>query len=253
MGAPNEKRHGVCCFFFSGAGLLLLLVFPLVWIAFYLTMLHLTAVKSSRYLLPIFLPCALVSAWSFQFYLKKNARAMEKVLYWVNNVFFGVALLSLPLPFVYAYYSNISPIKPLPCVAALLVAFILAWIYLPLKFSGFLISFIALLLSIEVGDGIQDEKTADYYSIYHTLLAKDISAEKIAFHPCSSRARWGVGFYYNERLRCSDNLVELVTDPKIRGIVTTEPPALEELPPHVDRKKIGRPYPLDKGSIVIVR
>ncbi len=228
------------------------LVFPLVWITVYLAMLHLTPAKNHRYLLPIFIPCALVSAWSFQFYLKKHARVLGKVLHWVNNVFFGMAMLSLPLSFIYAYYSDISLIKPLPYVAALLVAFILAWTYLPLKVTGFFISFIVLLLSIEVGDGIRDEKTDAHYGIYQTLLAMDISSAEIAFHPCSSDSRWGVGFYYNERLRCSDNLVELANDPKIRGIVTTQQ-AFEELLPHIDRKKIGRSYAFDKGLIVIVR
>ena len=67
------------------------LVYPLIWILPYLAMLHLTAAKNTRYLLPIFLPCALVSAWSFQFYLKKAARVMKKVLHRVNAVSFVVA------------------------------------------------------------------------------------------------------------------------------------------------------------------
>ncbi|MGB5746668.1 MAG: glycosyltransferase family 39 protein [Desulfobacterales bacterium] len=228
------------------------LVFPLVWMATYLAMLHLTAAKNTRYLLPIFLPCALVSAWSFQFYQKKAARVMKKVLDRVNAVFFVVALLSITVPFIFAYNSTISLIKPLPYVVALFVAFITAWRYLPLKYAGFFISFIVLLLSIEIGEGIHDEKTSDYNSISQRLRAEGLSAEEIAFHPCSSRSRWGVGFYYNARLRCSDNLIELATDPKVRGIVTTQQ-AFEKLLSHVDSKKLGQLYSFDEKRVVIIK
>lgn len=228
------------------------LIFPLVWIAAYLALLHLTVAKNTRYLLPIFLPCALVSAWAIQFYLQKAARVMQKVLRRVNAVFFGVAMLSLAVPFIFALNSNISLIKPLPYVVALLAAFIVARIYLPLKYAGFFISFIVLLLTIEVGEGVQDFKTSDYVSISQTLRAEGLSAEAVAFHPCSNRARWGVGFYYNARLGCSDNLAALATDPKVRGIVTTQQ-ALGELPSQIDRKKLGRLYSFDEGRVVIIK
>ena len=59
-------------------------------------------------------------------------------------------------------------------------------------------------------------------------------------------------FYYNELLLCSYNFVELATDPKLRGIVTTRK-ALEELFSPVDRKKLGRLYFFDKGLVVIIK
>ena len=228
------------------------LVFPLVWIASYLVILHLTAAKNTRYLLPIFLPCALVSAWSIQFYLQQAARVMKKVLHRVNGVFWGVAILSLTVPFIFAFKSNISLIKPLPYVAVLLVVFLIAWIYRPLKYAGFFISFTVLLLAIEIGEGVHDEKTSDYNGISQTLHAEGVSAEAIAINPCSDRSRWGVGFYYNARLRCADDLAALATDPQVRGIVTTQQ-ALEELPSHVDRKKFGRVYSFDEGRVVIIK
>jgi 4-amino-4-deoxy-L-arabinose transferase-like glycosyltransferase len=227
--------------------------FLLVWIASQLILLHLTTVKNHRYLLPIFLPCALMSAWAIQFYLKKTARRMRKVLRRVNDVFFGLALLSLVIPFIFAYYSDIPLLKAFPYVVALFVGFIIAWYYLPLRFAGFCISFVVLLLSIEVGDSIHNDQTASYYSTSQMFRAEGVSAAEIAFHPCSNRYRVSVGFYYNQLLHCSDNLNGLLTDPRLRVVVTTQEAIAALIPQEADRNKLGRLYNLKKGYLAIIK
>jgi 4-amino-4-deoxy-L-arabinose transferase-like glycosyltransferase len=229
------------------------LEFLLVWIATQLALLHLTPAKNHRYLLPIFLPCALMSAWAIQFYLKKAARKMNHVLRRVNDVFFGLALLGLAIPFIFAYYSDIPLLRAFPYVVALFVGFIIAWKYLPLKFAGFCISFVLLLLSIEVGDAIHNDQTATYYSTSQMFRSEGISSAEIAFHPCSNRYRGSVGFYYNKLLRCSDNLNELTRDPKLRVVVTTQQQIDELIPQAADRNKLGRLYNLKKGFVALIK
>jgi hypothetical protein len=178
---------------------------------------------------------------------------MNNVLRRVNDVFFGLALLGLAIPFIFAYYSDMPLLKAFPYVIALFVGFIIAWKYLPLKFAGFCISFIVLLLSIEVGDAIQNDQTATYYSTSQMFQAEGISPAEIAFHPCSNRYRVAVGFYYNQLLRCSDNLNELLADPKLRVVVATQAEIDALIPQEADRNKLGRFHNLNKGFVAVIK
>jgi hypothetical protein len=177
---------------------------------------------------------------------------MNIVLQRVNDVFFVVALLSLAIPFIFAYNSDISLFKAYPYVVALFIGFIIAWKTMPLKYACFFISFVVLLLSIEVGDAIHNDKTAPYYSISQMFRSEGISSAEIAFQPCSNGYRGSVGFYYNKLMRCSDNLNELTTDPKLRVVVTTQQ-EIDALIPQVDRNKLGRFYNLNQEFVVIIK
>jgi 4-amino-4-deoxy-L-arabinose transferase-like glycosyltransferase len=229
------------------------LEFLLVWIGTQLLLLHLTAAKNHRYLLPIFIPCALVSAWAVKFYLKKTARTMSSVLRRVNDAFFGLALFSLVIPFVFAFYSDISLLKPFPYVVALFIGFIIAWKALPLKVAGFCIGFVVLLLAIEVGDAARNDQTADYYRTSQMFRAEGVSATEIAFHPCSNRYRVTVSFYYDKLMYCSDNLNEIATDPKFRVVVAAQQAIDALISKGADKTKLGRIYDLNKGYVAVIK
>jgi len=52
----------------------------------------------------------------------------------------------------------------------------------PLKTAGLFVSFIILLLSIEVGDSVIDDQTAEYLRLSRVLKGQGLAAEQIGFY-----------------------------------------------------------------------
>ncbi len=199
------------------------LFFALGWVGIYLFTLHLTSGKTARYLLPLYLPVALTAAWAVMFYLEKYPQTFGRIMHRADRFFFWIAVGSLIIPFAFAYHAKIPLLNALPYAVVLALALIIVRKWLPLKAAGVFVSFVILLLSIEVGDSISNDKTSDYLRLSRTLKAQQLTAEQIRFYTCDSesRAAWAVSFYYNRVIGCSDSFNGLVADPAVRGIVTT--------------------------------
>jgi len=206
--------------------------FSLLWIAAFLLILHLTVAKNPRYLLPIYLPCSLVSAWAMDFFLRNKPDSFGPVLTWADRILLGAAALSLAAPFVMAYHHKVSLLTPLMPVGILAAAFFLARKLLPpeAKPASLFISFVVLLLTIDVGDTVVRDTASAYYRMHHILKTEKLAAEEIAVFDCSTRAHEAMGFYYNRLISCTDSWNEIDSNPKIRAVVTSRK-AFDDIPP----------------------
>ncbi|UCD77617.1 MAG: hypothetical protein JSW26_19670 [Desulfobacterales bacterium] len=110
----------------------------------------------------------------------------------------------------------------MPYVVCLGLALAAVRKWLPLKAAGLFASFIILLLSIEVADGIIDDKTADYLRLSRALKKQGLAAQEIKFYDCSmnNRAQGAVSYYYNKLIDCSDSFSQLAEDPAVKAIVS---------------------------------
>jgi len=206
------------------------LVFILLWVGAYVIILHLTTGKNARYLLPIHLPVSLVAAWAITYYLNKYPVKFGQIMLWSDRIFLAGAMASIFLPLVFAYHFKGSLFRPIPYILCLGLAIFLIRKFIPLKTAGTFLSFIMILVAIEVADGIVDHQTADYRQISRTLQEKGFAAEEIAFYQCyrEGRANLAIDYYYNKVIACSDDFEKLSEDPKIRAVVTTRE-SIEEL------------------------
>ena len=108
--------------------------------------------------------------------------------------------------------------------ASLGIIFFLTRKFLPLKAAGLFLSFIILLLSIDVADTVVDEQTSAYLRLSRALKNQGLASEEVIFYNCYTgyRARCAVSYYYNNVIECSNSFKEISKDSKIKGIVTTQ-------------------------------
>jgi 4-amino-4-deoxy-L-arabinose transferase-like glycosyltransferase len=200
------------------------LIFILLWVGVYVFILHLSSGKNARYLLPIHLPASMVAAWAITWYINKYPETFGKIMRWGDRIFLVGAVLCVFLPLAFAYYFKLSFFTPIPYVILLGMALFIARKFLPLKSAGLFLSFILIILSIEVAAAIVDEKTATFRQITHTLKKEGLAPEEIAFYRCDTggRANLAISYYYNKVITCSNDFKKIAEDPDIRGIVTTE-------------------------------
>ena len=107
---------------------------------------------------------------------------------WGDRVGLGSASFSLIIPFLFAYDAKVSLPAPIPYVISLGLVLIFVRRWMPFKAVGIFCSFIILLLSIEAGDGIINDQTADYLRLSRTLKMEELSPEEIKFYlvPCAT-------------------------------------------------------------------
>ena len=208
----------------------------LLWIAGYFFILHLTIVKDTRYLIPIYLPCSIVGAWAISFFSEKYPELFDKVMRYADRFFLVAAVLSLIAPFIFAFVHRVSLLAPWPYVTLLGLALLLARKFLPLKAAGLFTSFIILFLSIEVGDTVVNIKTATYLKMSQTLKMHGLSPEDIRVFSCmhSDREQSAVSFYYNHLIHCSEDLNKILKDPSVKAIV----PARKFVEPKISWRQI---------------
>jgi 4-amino-4-deoxy-L-arabinose transferase-like glycosyltransferase len=197
------------------------LVFVLLWIGVYFTILHFTIVKDTRYLIPIYMPCSIVSAWAISYISKKYADHFSRILRHADRFFLVAAVLSLAAPFIFCYVHKVSLSAPWPYVIILIFGLLLARRSMPLRAAGLFISFIILFLSLDVSDSVVDRNTATFRRISRTLKINHLSPEAIRLYNCrhSDKEQSAVSFYYNRLIHCSDNFNELLADNKVKAVV----------------------------------
>jgi 4-amino-4-deoxy-L-arabinose transferase-like glycosyltransferase len=228
------------------------LSFALLWIASYLFILHLTVAKNARYLLPLYLPVALVSAWAVQFLLDRKTQWFGAVLKQVDRVLLFGAALSLVGPLVFARYYRV------PLGAALLYAVVLGAAlflfrrFLPYKTAGLFVSVIILLIVIDVGDTVGREKASRYYRINHILTQEKLAPRQIAFYKCFTRVQEAMNFYFNRINSCSDDWTAVNSSPEIKAVVTTREAIEKEIPPQ-DIQNAGRIISPGKGWVIYMK
>jgi 4-amino-4-deoxy-L-arabinose transferase-like glycosyltransferase len=228
------------------------LSFALLWIGFYLFILHLTVAKNTRYLLPIYLPVSLVSAWAVQFLLDRKTQWLESVLKQVDRILVYGVVLSLVAPLAIAYYYGARFGAAILYTAFLGTAFVLTRRFLPYRAAGLFVSVIILLIVIDVGDTVGREKASVYYRIYHLLKQEKLVAEQIALYKCDTRIQEAMSFYFNRIILCSNNWAAINSSPKISAVVTTREAIEKEIPPP-NIRETARIISLDKGWVIYIK
>ena len=226
----------------------------LLWVGVFVLILHFTSGKTARYLLPIYLPASMVAAWAISFYSEKYPQIFGRIMKWGDRIFLVFAALSLFIPFFFAYHAKVSLLTPIPYVIILGLIFIVIRRWMPLKAAGIFCSFIILLLSIEAGDGIINDQTAQYLRLSRVLKKAELAPEEIKFYPCmmGNRAQSAVSYYYNRVIGCSDTFEELDKNPLTKGIVTVQEAAKREFR-FEEIEKNYRVIPSDKGFFVMIK
>ena len=228
------------------------LSFAMVWIVSYFFILHLTVAKNTRYLLPLYLPASLMSAWAFQFFLEKRKAIVAAILRWGDRILLGAVALGVLSPLFVAYHYHVTLIPAVLYSLALSASILLVRQFLPYKKAGLFVSFILLMLVIDVNDTIGREKASVYYRMNYLLTNESLEAGQIAFYRCSNRAWEPLNFYFNRILACSEKWSEINSSPKIRAIITTRN-AVEKEIPLKDIQNRGRIVYLDKGWVIYIK
>ena len=195
--------------------------FVFLWFGSYFFILHLTIVKDTRYLIPIYLPCSIISAWAITFLTGRHPVRFSRIMRYTDRIFFIAATLGLTIPFFFAYFHRVALLAPWPYVVCLGLVLLLTRKLLPVKAGGIFVSFIILFLSIEAGDAVVDKKMATFRQISQTLKEHGLSPEEVALFNCanSRREQSALSFYYNQLIDCSDGFNGLLKDPKVKAVV----------------------------------
>jgi hypothetical protein len=174
------------------------------------------------------------------------------VLKWGDRVFLAFAALGLAFPFVIVFYYDVSLTPALLYTLSLGVVLLIGRKFLPVKSAGIFVSFIILMLTIEVGDTVAREKASAYYRMSVILKSENLEPGQIAFHKCDNRAHTVMGFYFDKLLYCSDSWADISHNPEIRAIVTTRK-AIEEKIPSAKLENNSRIIPCDKEYVVVIK
>ena len=230
------------------------LIFILFWLGVYMVILHLTSGKNARYLLPIHLPASMVAAWAITWHLNKYPETFGKIMKWSDRIFLGGAVISVFLPLVFALHFEVSVASAIPYVVILGLALYIARRFLPYKTAGLFLSFILILLSIEVADTIVDKKTAIYRQISQALKKEGLVPGEVVFFRCDTggRAYLAISYYNNKVITCVNDFTKITGDAAIRGIVTTEG-AIEALPMWKQLESQYQVIPMEREFLILLK
>ena len=227
------------------------LQFALLWVLSIVLILHLTVAKSTRYLLPVYLPCALLGAWALPFFLQKT-KALGIILHGADRFLLTIVSLGTVSPLVVAYFYGVSPIPALLYSAAMAAALVAARRFLPYKTAGFFVSFILMLLLIDAGDTVVREKVSVYYRMNRAIKMQQFAPDRVVFYKCYSRAQTAMEFYFNRPMACSDDWRAIASNPQIRAIVTTRDIAEAKIT-SAELENPSRTIPCDDKWIIIIK
>jgi 4-amino-4-deoxy-L-arabinose transferase-like glycosyltransferase len=228
------------------------LAFCLWWFASYLFILHLTVAKNTRYLLPLYLPVALVGAWAVQYARDGRLQWFAPLLKRIDRLFFICAALGLCGPLVYTYYWGVPPGAALLYTIALGAALVLSRRFLPYRAAGLFVSAIIVLVAIDVCDTVVREKASIYFRTNHLLQQQKINPDQVAFYKCPNRIQQPMSFYFNRVTSCSENWTALASSPRVRAVVTTRE-ALAAQTSTEDKHKAGRIISVDKRWVIYIK
>ncbi|RLB38673.1 MAG: hypothetical protein DRH20_05275 [Deltaproteobacteria bacterium] len=198
------------------------LAFLLLWIGVFLLVLHFTSVKNHRYLLPVFMPSSLVAAWAASFYQARRPGRWASIMGPADRIIFWITAASFLFPLAVALYFQGAVTRALLLSFTAAAAFLLARRNLPMRTAGVFVSVLFLLLNIELGDGIRDDKTGRYRALCLALRARGLEPAQVGFQGCDARARYFAAFFYDRLPPCAERLEDLLSDPHLKAVVAGE-------------------------------
>ncbi len=175
------------------------LSFCLVWAVVYFFILHLTGGKNHRYLLPIFLPLSILTAWGTEKLSDTLSLYQEKFRYNNTRAAIMAFLVCIVVPVGLEIYGGWSW-KPL--FLSLTGAGAFFFIHRLLKDEVILIcTFCALsIITVDLIRTAGDRRVSDELQVYEVLQKEDLAAQDILI--CGARIR-ALDFYFNRVLaRC---------------------------------------------------
>ncbi len=199
------------------------LVFSLLWFILSFVVLQFTSVKNGRYLLPLYMPCAVVGGWAIVFFEEHPTRLYDSIVRWADRVLFSGALLFSVSPMVWACYHGASLLRAFFYTAVLvpiLLLFRRLWRSRP---AGIFLSFILVVLVIDLCDTARNECVSENLQVIRALGERSLDVEDVIFFRCPRREQEVLAFYFNrllQRERSYGTLAETLKKGAIRGVVT---------------------------------
>ncbi len=222
--------------------------FPLTWAGTMFVMLNLTSVKDHRYLLLLYVPCAIVGAWAAVQLAERHRALCARVVVWADRLCGAAAAIACAAAIGTALHHGHAVAASLGTAAVLLAAFLLFRRWAPLPFVRFCASVIIVLHAFEAIDVSRNEQACPRLRTANALRAKGLSGETVAVvvpalapaadlaerkriaqaHDRAERLRIELSFYFNRLLVHGEDLAVLVNDPAVKAVIM-EKTAAEEM------------------------
>ena len=172
------------------------LVFSATWVIVYFTVLHLTSAKTARYLLPLFLPLSVITAWITDRMVGLTVLAHNLRIYWKAAAAAFAILVCLAPPVWTLFHGgqiHIAVIVSLTCMFSLFFA----W-----RRSGDVVVFVCIvcisgLLSVDVIRATFNDQVSHNMRLYKLLKERDVQADQIFLYRTDREIRKYLGFYYD--------------------------------------------------------
>lgn len=200
------------------------LVFSIIWFIVYFFVIHLTSAKNARYLLPIFIPCAFITAWAIQKISFRNIYHKTETYCSLIAFIFGVLISITPL--IWIIYKK----EFLPNAVILTFIGLISVLYLHTRLKDFII-FTCILciigfLSADIIRTSFNSQLSYNLKLYNLLKDKNIKADEILLYKTDPEVRKKLSFYFNKLLTQRDEIPSLSANTKV---IITSPAFLDNI------------------------
>ena len=225
------------------------LAFAATWAAVYFLALHVTSAKSQRYLLPMYVPCAVLAGWGAAWWYARRPRRADRALMRVDRIAMAVAWAAIAVfPVVMAWLHDGAFLQAILYTLAIGGCYALFRWRRPSMAAGLCLSLLAVFHAVEAGAVMHNEISSDAGRIARAVRAEGVGADGFVIHAYGDRAqrlRTVLSFYFDRVLPLDGSLEALVRNPAACGILTSRDHA-GALPPEA-----GRVVPLE-GDLVLL-
>ncbi len=189
------------------------LVFSIIWFTVYFFVIHLTSAKNARYLLPIFIPCSFITAWTIQRISFRNINDKNKK-YGSLIAFISGILISIT-PLIWTIYKK--EFLPNALILAIIGLILVFYTYLKLRDIIIFICILCIIgfLSIDIIRTSFNSQLSHNLKLYNLLKDKNIEADEILLYKTDPEVRKKLSFYYNKLITQKDDIPVHLTNTKV--------------------------------------
>lgn len=199
--------------------------FCIVWCVVYFIMVHFTIAKNIRYLLPIFIPISIVTAWAIQ-RVRYGRDYVTKIKKYILLISLIIGIFVTISPTVWVIYKKTFSINAfLITVIGLILLF---FTYVRLKDVIIFTCILCIIgfLSVDVIRASFNSKVSYSLEIYNLLKENKIDADEIILYRIDPEVRKRLSFYFNRLITQKDEPLRF--DNKIKVLITS-PHAINDL------------------------
>ena len=199
-------------------------LFCLTWSTVYFLIIHLTAAKNLRYLLPLFLPLSVITAWVINRLFREGILSHKVRKYWRVSAGILAGLISLA-PAVWIFFN-----RGFAWNALLLSVVSISSLFFASRKAKDVVVFTCVLcalgfLSLDLLRTAFNTRLSDNLQLFTVLKDHNVGVDDIVLYKTGRDTKWTLGFYYNKLLRQKDVLENEDHD---KAIVTS-PMAVDEV------------------------